>query len=342
MGAADPRIIVKMAQTIEVGEVQDAQRPLSAKRVKEISKYVEDGNGILPNTLTIATKDTRVKILPYEEDKGLYYIDLPEKTAEFKKFEDSIDVMDGQHRLYSFLDEYRTISDSEKYEIGFTLYSVPTLKLRRTIFVSCNEKQEKVNANLLLWFRDQLDMISGEEKRLYAIVSALADMHPLKGHVIMSAEKVKNGVKAKEILAELKKIRILSFTASGNKLDNEDIISLLSKYLSAWENVAAFDFANSKAKEAGVAIKMAGLRFMLELLPSVWDYAISSKSKFDDHFIETTLKRMIDKRGVAYDQFFLDEELNKYFRDRTMTQNLAAACSDDIKKLGAETFNPLG
>ena len=341
LGAADPRTIVRIAQSIEVGEVQDAQRPLSAKRVKEIAKYVEDGNGILPNTLTIATKDDRIKICPYEEDKGLYYIELPSTNSEFEKCKDAIDVMDGQHRLYSFLDDYRLISDSEKYEIGFTLYSNPSLKLRRTIFVSCNEKQEKVSGNLLLWFRKKLDMISGEEERLYDIVSDLSNMYPLKGHVIMSAEKVPNGVKAKEIIAELKKIGVLNFSASDKKLDNETIVSMISKYLIAWQDVAAFNFSTSKPKEAGVAVKMAGLRFMLELLPAVWDYAISSKQRFDEKFLESTIKKMIEKRGVSYEQFFLDSNLNKYFRDRTMTQELAAECSDDIKKLGAESFNPL-
>ena len=76
---------------------------------------------------------------------------LNNSKAEWVHF----DVMDGQHRLYSFLSDYILLDENERYEIGFTLYVKPTIKERRGIFISCNEKQEKVSNNLLLWFKDQ-------------------------------------------------------------------------------------------------------------------------------------------------------------------------------------------
>ncbi len=174
IGKIDPRLLVRIATKIEMSATQEAQRPLSEKRVKEIASYVCDDNGILPNTITIATKDDRIKIHEDEDRPGEFYTRFPDKEAEFEAYKDAIDVMDGQHRLYSFLPEIRLISDTERYEIGFTLYDKPRLIERQKIFISCNEKQEKVSPNLLLWLKDKLAMITGDDKRYYDIASQLA------------------------------------------------------------------------------------------------------------------------------------------------------------------------
>ena len=89
-----------------MSETQDAQRPLSEKRVKEIAHYVDSENGILPNTLTLATHDNRIRVKNTEID-GIYYIDLPSYEEEYAQYKDALDVMDGQHRLYSFLPNIR-------------------------------------------------------------------------------------------------------------------------------------------------------------------------------------------------------------------------------------------
>ena len=341
IGKIDPRILVRIATKIEMSATQEAQRPLNERRVKDIASYVKDESGILPNTLTIATKNSKIKIEKCTELPEMMYAYFPSKEEEFEDFKDAIDVMDGQHRLYSFLPEIRLISDNVKYEIGFTLYDNPPLFQRRKIFISCNEKQEKVSANLLLWFREKLNMLSDDEKRFFNIVSQLSNEYPLKGHVITSAEKIKNGVKAKEIIADLKHAKVLEMTSIGEALSDDKIITVIRIYLMAWQNVAAFDFATSSSKDAGVAVKMAGLKYMIYILPSIWDYSIACHEKFTQSFVETTLKKMIGKLGVETDQLFIDKNMNMYFRDRTMISSLAERSIDIIKKLGAEDFDPL-
>lgn len=342
IGKIDPRILVRIATKIEMSTTQEAQRPLNEKRVKDIASYVKDDTGILPNTLTIATKNAKIKIEKCPELSEIMYAYFPSKEDEFEDFKDSIDVMDGQHRLYSFLPEIRLISDNVKYEIGFTLYDNPTLFQRRKIFISCNEKQEKVSANLLLWFREKLNMLSDDEKRFFGIVSQLSNDFPLKGHVITSAEKIKNGVKSKEITADLKHAKILELRSPNGSLSDNDIVTVIQRYLIAWQNVAAFDFATSSSKEAGVAVKMAGLKYMIYILPAIWDYSITCHEKFTQDFIERTLKKMIAKFGIESDKLFIDKDLNQYFRDRTMISNLAEQSIDFIKKFGSEDFDPLG
>ena len=89
VGKIDPRDLIKVATKIEIGETQDAQRPLSAKRIKEIAKYVGDEKGILPNTLTISTKDSRFKI-NHEPSTDFFYIEFPNESAEFTDYTDAI------------------------------------------------------------------------------------------------------------------------------------------------------------------------------------------------------------------------------------------------------------
>ena len=342
IGTIDPRKLVKTATEVEMGAVQDAQRPLSEKRVKDIAHYVDSEKGILPNTLTIATKDNRLVVKPYPNVEGLYYMDFPENDAEFEEYKDAADVMDGQHRLYSFLPNIRTISDNYQYEIGFTIYIKPTLNEKRQIFVSCNEKQEKVSGNLLMWFREKLHMLSENEKNYYNLISNLNSNYPLQGRIIMSAEKISRGFKADQMMDALKAAHIQDLAIGEELLTEDQKVKVICTYLSAWENVCDFKFASSTAKTAGAAIKMAGLRFMLLLLQPTWERAINLRRSFDTEFVEDTLKQMISTYGVERELFFTNDEHKMWFRDRTAIIYAANIASNKIRALGTDNFNPLG
>lgn len=341
IGKIDPRDLVRVATKVEMGETQTAQRPLNKKRVADIAKYVGEPSGILPNTLTLATKDTSFKIQKLPES-DFFFIDFPSTEDEFAHFTEKIDVMDGQHRLYSFLEEMRLIHDDVKYEIGFTLYDTPTLAQKRRIFISCNEKQEKVSGNLLMWFRRQLNMLTEEELNFYNVVEQLSESYPLKGHIIMSAEKITNGVKAKEVMAALKQAKIQNLLINGKPLTDDDKVKIINIYLKAWENFANFSFSTSKLKDAGPAIKMAGLKFMLLLLPNIWDKAVSQQQLFTESFVKNILNQLATILGVERDQFFTCDEHKYNFRDRTVTDDFAYRCNSHIIALGAGSFNPLG
>ena len=342
IGKINPRELIKVAKKVEMSATQDAQRPLNEKRVKDIAKYVSEESGILPNTLTLATADSRFSIKKCENDIDLYYIDFPSEVDEFEAFTNSIDVMDGQHRLYSFSPDIRLLSDDAEYEIGFTIYEKPTLSEKRKIFISCNEKQEKVSGNLLMWFRAQLNMLTNDEKEFYNLVSTLSKEYPLSGHIIMSAEKIKNGVKSKEVIAAIKQAGIQDLVAGNRYLNDDEKVKVICTYLSAWEKVVDFSFTQSSAKTAGAAIKMAGLKYMLLLLPAFWERAVASKSKFNSAYIEETLKHFISSMGVEREQFFIGEEHKMCFRDRTAVDLFAKQSIQKIKALDTDDFNPLG
>ena len=341
-GAVDPRKLVKIATHVEMSETQDAQCPLSEKRVKDIASYVDGTEGILPNTLTIATKNNKLSVKQYPDVPGLYYIDFPETNEEFEEYKDSVDVMDGQHRLYSFLPDIRTISDNEPFEIGFTLYPLPTLTNRRQIFISCNEKQEKVSGNLLMWFREKLNMLTDNEKNYYSLVTSLNANYPLRNRIIMSAEKIKRGFKADQLMDALKNAHIQDLAIGDKFLNEEQKVKVICTYLTAWEDVVGFKFDSSTPKEAGSAVKIAGLRFMLLLLQPTWERAINLRKQFDSDFIQDTLKKLIASYGVEREMFFTEDAHKLWFRDRTAITYYANVAANKIRALGAESFNPLG
>lgn len=342
VGRINPRDLVRVSTKVEIGEVQDAQRPLSKSRVIEIAKYVGVEKGLLPINLTIATKDTRFTVEKIEKE-DLYYLNFPENEEEFENYKDAIDVMDGQHRLYSFLPEHRFINDDAKYEMAFTLYITPTLEEKQRIFISCNEKQQSVSPNLINWFKEKLGLLSSDEQKFYGIVSSLSTSYPLRGHIIMSAEKVQYGVKAIEIMKALRVSNIGKITVNGQYLPDDTIVKILNIYLTAWENVVGFKFYTTSKKanqNAGPAVKMAGLKYMIYLFPAFWDKLIEGKQACNPKNIENLLKDFITMYGVERSKFFTCDKINTYFRDASMVKVLSEDSIAKIKSIGI-SFNPL-
>lgn len=339
IGKANPQDLVKVATKIDVGEVQDAQRPLNKKRLREIGTYIESEKGILPNTLTLATKDKRFAVKSLDENT--YFINFPSTKEEFLEYKDAIDVMDGQHRLYSFWDDFRKIKDDVNYEIGFTLYIEPSIDDRRRIFISCNEKQEKVSGNLLMWFRKRLGMLNEEDAELIALVEDLNNDTPLKGRIIMSAEKIKNGIKAKEIIAIFKKPKFKDMSVYDRPFTRQEKFEVIRKYLKAWENVVGFSFQTPR-KEDGAATKIAGIRYMLLLLPYIWQRTLEAQKKpkdFEEFFV-SILGDLISCYCVPKEKFFTCDDNKLWFRDRTATEEFVKEGIKNLQKVSTEKFDP--
>lgn len=339
IGKIDPRELVRVATKIEIGETQTAQRPLNGKRIKDIAKYVGNEHGILPSTLTLATNNNSFELK--KDSNNIFYIEFPETDEEFKNYINTIDVMDGQHRLYSFDENIQLIDSNAKYEIGFTLYFKPTILERQKIFVVCNEKQEKVSGNLLMWFRDKLKMLSENEKRYYMLVDSLNNNYPLQGRIIMGAEKVKNGIKAKELMKIIEKSKLCDLSIKSKQLSDEEIIKIVSTYLSAWEKAVGFSFSKT-SKVTGPATKISGLRFMLFTLQAFWDRAISTRAKFNEEFVVKTISLLAQNMSILREEFFTDATNKQAFMERSQTEKFAETCSKTIKNLDNEDFNPLG
>lgn len=357
-GKGDPRDFVRMASEIEVSTPQEAQRPLSGKRVMDIAKYVAVGaeDGILPTSLVIGTKcrdKLCVKpVLAVEEETGhkieLYYMDIPETDQEFAEYADTIDVMDGQHRLFSFKDAFCQLKDDVPYEIPFSLYVCPTLKERRQIFKVTNERQEKVSSNLLMWFREKLGMMTSKEKMYHSLVQLLNNesCSPLKGRIIMGSERITKGYKAQQLIGIFHKAKLNDLIIDNSPITTEQQLKLICNYLEGWEAQFGCSFA-APQKEDGPATKISGLRYMILMLPTFLKLATDLRKRFDQDFVREMLDMFPDALGLAENEtVFTNEDYLNAFRGEGATVTMAENHSKLLalavaRKRDSDPFNPL-
>lgn len=347
VGSASARDLVRLATTKELNEPQEAQRPIEAKRLDEISEYVMNG-GMISTSIVIGTCDDRLSVHKVEEAgfNNLYYVEFPETEAEFAQYKNCFDIMDGQHRLFSFIEDKIKIDDSIDYDLIFNMYETPTLRTRRLIFKNTNEEQKQVASNLLLWFRKQLNMLSDKEKTYHPVVELLNNetSSPLKRRIIMGAEKITGGFKAEQIINILSKNKIKNLP--GQELTDENLFKLLTEYLCGWEDAVGVKIAD-RDKNVGPFSKIAGFRFMILMLPTFYDKAVNDKEKFTRKYVSDTIKKMVGTQG--YEPYQLFDANGEYikslgmnpFGGETPTTVLAEEWSSNLKNQSADNFDPL-
>lgn len=303
-GSIDPRVLVRMAdQSIEVGQVQDDQRPLDKKHIQEIAAHVGENQGLLPTSIIVGTKKKdKLTVESCKSDNGdeLFFMMIPETEQELKDYENTVDISDGQHRVFAFSDTYRSqeLKDSDVYEVPVSFYIMPQLKTRQNLFYTTNAKQKPVPANLLMWLRDQLKLLTKPEEKYLPLVRLLnsENVSPLKGRIILSAEKISKGFKAKELV---KIFNIAKIAETGikitQKIDDNKMAQILSVYLSGWEHHYQLDFQHPKQD---TMTKISGLRYIILLFSAFTDIAVNSKRKFDDAFVVEMIQELEEAKSV--------------------------------------------
>lgn len=338
MGKFDSCRLVKMAdQSIEVGDLQEAQRPLEKKHLQEIAAYTSpEEKGMLPGSVLIATREkeklkVEEEVLPNGEIR--YYAEFPETEKEISAFANSIDIVDGQHRLFSFDKRYRSENwkDDTIYEMPFSMFITPSLRTRRLLFTVTNEKQKAVNGNLLLYLKSKLGMLRREEEIYLPLVNLMgkSDKSPLKGRIIMSAERIPKGYNAKELVKILNKgkVRELSVGVSPQPLTLEQLLEALCTYLGAWEEFYGLSY-QKPGKET--MTKISGLRYIFLLFDTFVDHSIHTQSRFCKEFVKDVIQDLEDAKGLGEDETLFDSSLE--FRGEGATVKLAA---DDAALLKA-------
>ena len=351
-GVADARILAGMSQS----ESQDAQvryqRSLKMKKVLEIAEYVDKEQGLIPGSVILGTRfadKVSVSELQIPSESGvdtLYYVELPETKAELAAYRETLDVMDGQHRLLAFSSDYIKIEASVKYQLPFNLYITPSLDLKRIIFMAANEKQDKVDSNLLQWYRMELGKLDGEEENYSKIIQHLNEDEdsPLFNRVIMGDEKKLKGYKAMQLIKIMQKLNLMDLQAGGNKITIDDLLYIIKIYLSAWEQACAVKFITPLVSDT--TTKIAGIRYMLNILPSIWASSLAENKQFTVEFVEGKIKLLAEAVGVAAPvQLFRSRVLNFAYRGEGATIRLAQLHAEKLRAYeiqGRPTqFNPL-
>lgn len=77
---------------------------------------------------------------------------------------------------------------------------------------------------------------------------------------------------------------------------------MISEYLTGWEDAVGAKIAE-RDKELGAFSKIAGLRFMILLLPAFYDQAVNEKRKFSRQFISKKLNMLFKKKEWSQEIF---------------------------------------
>ncbi|MDO4978732.1 MAG: DGQHR domain-containing protein [Candidatus Saccharibacteria bacterium] len=348
LGTLSARELVRLATRQELNQTQEAQRPIEPKRLSKIAEFVSEG-GTISTSIVIGTKNVDILSVHKVEDApipNLYYMDFPETEEEYERCKDAFDIMDGQHRLFSFLDDQIKIDDSVDYDLTFNMYVMPDLRLRRLIFKNTNEEQKQVASNLLLWFRKQLNMLSDKEKTYHGVVELLnsENSSPLKGRIIMGAEKVPGGFKAEQLINIFAKVKIKSI--NGSELDDEKTFKLISEYLRGWEKAVGVRISE-RDRELAPFSKISGLRFMMIMLPAFYNEALANHMSMDREFVSKTINTLFANDSLqATDIFNTNGEFIKGlgmnpFSGESATTNFAEDWVNKLKNQASIDFDPL-
>lgn len=351
LGAYDPRLLVKMAdRSIDVGHIQEAQRPLDKRHLQEISDYAApQERGLLPASVMLGTREKdKLKLESETDDQGntRYFIQFPETAAELEGYQNTIDIIDGQHRLFAFDDRYRSVDlkDDMTYEMGFSLFITPSLRTRRLLFTITNEKQKAVSGNLLLFLKSKLGMLNSAEMLYLPLVQLLnaENRSPLKGRIIMSAERISKGYKAKELIKILDKAKIGEITLGTPpaQITADQMLKAVSTYLCGWE--AHYGLSYQKPLKDTMT-KISGLRYILLLFTTFFDYAVHAKTPFDEALVKTLIQELETAKGLGPDDTLFDSSLEFRGEGATIKMALddAAALKSHLASKMTQGYNPI-
>lgn len=323
---ADPRVIVQLLPQYKPGEEQDVQRPWEEKRVREIARYVagkfkDDENiksiGLIPNTPILNAKG-KIKL---EIDEEGPFVMLPENETEVTAYKETIEPIDGQHRIRAFMPEYIDVdfTDSSEYEMCFSLFFQLSKREKQELFMITNEKQLKVSNNLLRMYKRELNLLKGDEV-VYDLVCVLnnEDFSPLRGRIMIGSKKITKGYQESQVSKILNKSDVYRQLSVLVNDDHDKMAKIVSNYLVAWEQVYGVSFQDP-GKET--LTKISGLRYVLFIFPAVLDIIGQRQKTATTKEFKKIIEMLPDAIGT--DDVFTDPQTAYSFQGEGATTTLA-------------------
>lgn len=333
---ADPREIVKSIEIPNPDDVQDVQRPWKEKKVREISKYVS-GNykisekdapgyakGYMPNSIILTLNgDLRI-----HEEGDACYVDLPDTGDELNRYRGNLMVLDGQHRLISFHESYidDDLKESTCYQMNFILLRGLSMDAKREVFMILNDKQEKVEANVLRQIRKWLGLLSEEDDHIFEILEKMSvdPISPLRGRIKVGGESIRHGLKLTQITKILKQTKTFTQISPYPK---DKQFKVLCNYLRAWDNVYNGTFNNPRHTLG----KISGFRYVFALFPAFQEIIEKKFKKLSEEDLIEEVE--IFKNVICPTDKFDDDEFKYYFRGETATYAIAKEHSNQLKEM---------
>jgi len=147
----NPRHLLEVAFVArrEVGRERYYQRIIDKRRLTRIAKYVKDG-GTFPNNIIISFReDLDVKFHrakgPSYSSTDWPYLGIAYGILEFPKDYRSCWIIDGQHRLYAFIN----VENKFDFNMPITAFEHLDIEKQGKFFLDINRNQKPVDADLL-------------------------------------------------------------------------------------------------------------------------------------------------------------------------------------------------
>jgi len=333
-----------MKRLVKISDVskgdKNFQRPYDPKRVDEIKSYVlgrdklykkgKDvyAKGFIPNAIVV-NLPSNYKV---EKLNERIYINFPD-DCDTEKYKESIEIIDGQHRLLAFDDDCKRNLKSEPYTMCFVALINLSDSEKKEIFMVLNERQKSVDKNILLRHKKLLNLLLDEEETRYDVITRLnseADS-PFYDKIIMAGEKKTYGLKAIQIDNVLDSSKSLEKLINSKGQISEKSYKVFKNYYSSWKET----FPSAWFKSNNTLTKMAGFRFISYLFPFIYEIlksdkdfqikafsAIISKIKTDEFNEEFDIKKagkfahFQEQRGIIKYATQLGKELREHYQDK--------------------------
>ena len=172
--SADPHYIKRLVKISDVSAGdKNFQRPFDERRVAEIKNYVlgkdklykkgKDvfAKGFVPNAIVLNLPGT----CKVEKGKDKFYINFPDEK-DIRKFKETIEIIDGQHRLLAFDEECKRLLGQEQYSMCFVALVNLSDSEKKEIFMVLNERQKTVDKNILLRHKKLLNLLLDERNEI--------------------------------------------------------------------------------------------------------------------------------------------------------------------------------
>lgn len=148
------------------------QRLLSEKRAKNIAKYMDDENGVIPSALILSAQSNAT--VRYDKTK---------LKLSFEKTNNSLMVIDGQHRLFGFYESKKS------YEIPVIIFTNLTTTEEVKLFIDINTTQKGVPTALILDIKNQAGTETKLEEKQRELFDKLNNDSVLAGFLLPNESK---------------------------------------------------------------------------------------------------------------------------------------------------------
>jgi len=206
----------------------ELQRVVNTPRAKEIGKWLQDENSLLPNAIVVDLK-TNVEIEPTGiPDQVTITIPNPDETDNCK----IAYILDGQHRVKGF--DY---SEGIEFDLAVVAVHNVTENVRAKLFIDINSKQVKVDERLLLDLMAGTRILESDDERVYEVIKGLNEetSSALHNKIQFLPEQKHKWIKNTNMLAHLK-----PHIGNGGVIYNKTTaqqIEIFNSYFNAFKEV---------------------------------------------------------------------------------------------------------